>query len=169
MVSISCLIFVNTACLVSVADDDERAFSNVVADNQYAALGLMLMGTLARAQTVLNELGGNGGVDADGDGGEELEGEENEISIEEKDGEAREIETDLGEVMSREAVADIERDDDEVQLKKLKKSKRKAKTDGDGDEVAGAANGEGPLPAKRPKKKRKKGGDAFDDLFAGLI
>lgn len=163
------MIFVSSVWLGSVADDDERAFSNVVADNQYAALGLMLMGTLARVQTVLNELGGNGGVDADADGGEELEGEENEISIEEKDGEAREIETDLGEVMSREAVADIERDDDQVQLKKLKKSKRKAKTDGDEDEVAGVADVEGSLPAKRPKKKRKKGGDAFDDLFAGLI
>jgi len=145
------------------------AFSNLVADNQYAALGLMLMGTLARVQTVLSELGGSGRAAADGDGGEEFEGEENEILKEENSGGARETEADLGEVVSREAVAEIEEDDDEVQLKKLKKSKRKAKTDGDRDGEAGAADGEGSLPAKRPKKKRKKGGDAFDDLFAGLI
>lgn len=30
-----------------------RAFSNLVADNQYAALGLMLMGTLARLKTIV--------------------------------------------------------------------------------------------------------------------
>ncbi|KAK0100979.1 hypothetical protein ONS95_013032 [Cadophora gregata] len=139
------------------------AFSNVVADNQYAALGLMLMGTLARLQTVMKDLGRereNGGGDVE----EDCEGDEKEIAPLEKDDDARKA--DLGEVVSREGVLGIEGHvDDEMQLKVSKKLKRRDKAER-GEESA--IGGEAP-PAKRPKKKRKKGGDAFDELFAGLI
>ncbi|PVH85421.1 hypothetical protein DL98DRAFT_568206 [Cadophora sp. DSE1049] len=141
------------------------AFSNVVADNQYAALGLMLMGTLARVQTALKELGRER-EDGDGEGAVD----EKEISREEKEGDARETEADLGVVVSREAVLRTEGDDDdEVQLKKSKKLKRRERAEKEEEGAAGAEAGGDAPPAKRPKKKRKKGGDALDDLFAGLI
>lgn len=126
------------------------------------------MATLAHIQTILRRLG-----------------KERESEIDEEDADkdqemlgepAREHETDLGEVVSREIASEPgvekeeEADDDAVEIKKLKKKRRERVVD-DGKEGKGDGDGEGDSvkPAKRPKKKRKKGGDAFDDLFAGLI
>lgn len=141
------------------------AFSNVVADNQYAALGLMLMGTLARVQSVLKELGRERE-----DGNDEGVGEEKEVSREVKEGgDARETEIDVGEVVSRKAFLGTEADDDGIKSQKSKKSKKRREGLEWEESTAGAEPGGDASSAKRPKKKRKKGGDAFDDLFAGLI
>ncbi|XMA12413.1 hypothetical protein WAI453_005204 [Rhynchosporium graminicola] len=139
------------------------AFSNVIADNQYAALGLMIMATLARVQTLLKSLdkeseseSENGDPDLPPSAAKGLDAESVDIARG----------TDLGEVVSREDVVDMEEDDgvDIKRLKKKKKKRERVEDEGEAESAAGVAA----TPAKRPKKKRKKG-DAFDDLFAGLI
>lgn len=139
-----------------------RAFSNVVADNQYATLGLMLMGTLASFRSVIRPFGK--GEEEDGNVGPGI----GEVV---SDGHVRVApEDDFGEVVRREEVeiaAPVEEDVEEAEAvvaKKLKKSKRREVVAQDQMEEVEAES----TPAKRPKKKRKNG-DAFDDLFAGLI
>ncbi|CZT06090.1 uncharacterized protein RCO7_05134 [Rhynchosporium graminicola] len=141
----------------------KEAFSNVIADNQYAALGLMIMATLARVQTLLKSLdkeseseSENGDPDLPPSAAKGLDAESVDIARG----------TDLGEVVSREDVVDMEEDDgvDIKRLKKKKKKRERVEDEGEAESAAGVAA----TPAKRPKKKRKKG-DAFDDLFAGLI
>jgi ribonuclease MRP protein subunit RMP1 len=140
------------------------AFGQLVADNQYAALGLMLMGCLARLRRVLGLLRGNRDRDSvddrDGHGVDkrDLEGEL-------KDG------MDAGEVVRREEVVGEEGhekidDEDEEEGTSLKKAKAKKLSIPAEEEQTSVA--EDPTATKRPKKKRKKG-DAFDDLFAGLV
>ncbi|KFY74405.1 hypothetical protein V499_05563 [Pseudogymnoascus sp. VKM F-103] len=174
------------------------AFSTVVADNQYASLGLMLMGCLAR----LNKL-----ISFPKDEGEEME----EVVKVEKTASSHVLEVeDFGEAISREEL--------EGSVKSLKTPK-KGKKSADGLLEAGSTPSSGrkglsvssstkkvitetvasesddavsPAPTtekkrkkarettvttastktttpKPPKKKRKKGGDEFDDLFSGLI
>ncbi|CZT46210.1 uncharacterized protein RSE6_06609 [Rhynchosporium secalis] len=144
-------------------EEESKAFSNVIADNQYAALGLMIMATLARVQTLLKSLekeseseSENGDPDLPPSAAKGLDAESVDIARG----------TDLGEVVSREDVVDME-EDDGVDIKKLKKKKKRRERVEDEGEAESAA-GVAATPAKRPKKKRKKG-DAFDDLFAGLI
>jgi ribonuclease MRP protein subunit RMP1 len=144
-----------------------RAFSTLVADNQYAALGLLLIGILARLRTVLEVLGKELGIEI------EIEEIESPALVEEKEVKApqNDVSDDFGEVVSRTAVTVEEdnvlgEDDQEspvVSKKKDGKKKRK--------EVEEAQKGKEAMdstPSKRPKKKRKKG-DAFDDLFSGLV
>ncbi|OBT52363.1 hypothetical protein VE04_04606 [Pseudogymnoascus sp. 24MN13] len=174
------------------------AFSTVVADNQYASLGLMLMGCLAR----LNKL-----ISFPKDEDEEME----ELVKVEKTASSHVLEVeDFGEAISREEL--------EGSVKSLKTPK-KGKKSADGLLEAGSTPSSGrkglsvsspkkkvitetvasesddavsPAPTtekkrkkvrettvttastktttpKPPKKKRKKGGDEFDDLFSGLI
>ncbi|KAL2067877.1 hypothetical protein VTL71DRAFT_15975 [Oculimacula yallundae] len=141
------------------------AFSNLIADNQYASLGLMLMATLARVQTLLKTLGKESESPSQSENGDVNVGP---ASLRKEKPEAAEdaLEIDLGEVVSREAILEAE-EDDGVESGKLKKKKKKKRRD---EEIADSADGDGATSAtaKRPKKKRKKG-DAFDDLFAGLI
>ncbi|KAH6715227.1 hypothetical protein BKA61DRAFT_655519 [Leptodontidium sp. MPI-SDFR-AT-0119] len=143
------------------------AFSNLVADNQYAALGLMLMATLARVRSVLRVLG-NGKEKESGNesGDEEGKGDAREVLAAEPMVDARE--TDLGEVVGREEIVGIEGEDGGLVVKKIKKIKKKKRRERAEEEESDAGAETVPAPAKRPKKKRKKG-DAFDDLFAGLI
>ncbi|OBT99088.1 hypothetical protein VE01_02369 [Pseudogymnoascus verrucosus] len=174
------------------------AFSTVVADNQYASLGLMLMGCLAR----MNKL-----ISFPKDEDEEME----EVVKVEKTASSHVLEVeDFGEAISREEL--------EGSVKSLKTAK-KGKKIADGLLEAGSTPSSGrkglsvssskkkvitetvasesddavsPAPTtekkrkkvrettvttastktttpKPPKKKRKKGGDEFDDLFSGLI
>ena len=165
-----------------------RAFSNLVADNQYSVLGLMLLGTLARVKSILGRLMGD---------------EDHEVTVdvkatEEKASEALQqqddpSDDDFGEVVRREDIlADVEgsRDDlheegeDEVDedgrpgeqgeeetTEEIEKStvarpwkkKRIGPWIGRDEGLA-----EESTPSKPPKKKRKKG-DAFDALFDSLI
>ena len=164
-----------------------RAFSNLVADNQYSVLGLMLLGTLARVKSILGRLMGD---------------EDHEVTVdvkatEEKASEALQQQDDpgdddFGEVVRREDIlADVEgsRDDlhegeDEVDedgrpgeqgeektTEEIEKStmarpwkkKRIGPWIGRDEGLA-----EESTSSKPPKKKRKKG-DAFDALFDSLI
>ncbi|QSZ37862.1 hypothetical protein DSL72_008962 [Monilinia vaccinii-corymbosi] len=140
------------------------AFSQLVADNQYATLGLMLMGCLARLYRILGAL-------------RVLTPEE----IAEKAGAVKEtakvdepeIGEDLGEKIVRggpvPGMMEENHKEDDAGLKKSKLKKRKQE-----GEVLDQKTTKSPsshsTPAKPPKKKRKKkGGDLFDDLFDGLI
>ncbi|KAB8291800.1 hypothetical protein EYC80_006592 [Monilinia laxa] len=145
------------------------AFSQLVADNQYATLGLMLMGCLARLYKVLGNL-------------RVLTAEE----IAEKAGTVKEtakvnepeVGEDLGEKIVRDAPvpgvtesnSDVEEEvKDDTEVKILKQKKRKPEGEGS-DKKTSKLSSLDSTPAKPAKKKRKKkGGDAFDDLFDGLI
>ncbi len=132
------------------------AFGGVVADNQYAALGLMLIGTLARVRKVIGPLRREG----DGEG-------RDMIRVEEMDGK----ELDLGEFIRREELVGKEGGEGEPDVKdveegaglKTSTAKRNA-----GSTKGNISITEDTKSMKRPKKKRKKG-DVFDDLFEGLV
>jgi ribonuclease MRP protein subunit RMP1 len=87
------------------------AFSNLVADNQYAAMGLFLLGTLARVRTLTGPLGRERGGDEDKDEAvEEVAGmgiEKGRLGIE------REETYDFGEVVRREDLLEPSEDKEE--------------------------------------------------------
>jgi ribonuclease MRP protein subunit RMP1 len=126
----------------------------------------MLMATLGRVRKLILPLGKE----------EEDEGVEGKTVAE---GVVDHEQLDLGEVVRRDEVEEIagekrkeketgeaeEEGDDGVEVKKSRKKEKKEKRSmGEAELSKGAES----TPAKRPKKKRKKG-DAFDDLFDSLI
>ena len=158
------------------------AFSNLVADNQYSALGLVLLGCLARVKSLIRQFVED----------EKVEGanSEAEVVVMEFVTVENERQDDLGEVVDRrEILGNLEGplDADEVsgdeqdileeqiapeaaeEIQRVTISKQgKKKRMGplvDRDE---SLTTETETPSKPPKKKRKKG-DAFDDLFSSLI
>lgn len=156
-----------------------RAFSTVVADNQYASLGLMLMGCLAR----LNKLISMPREREEEEEADKVDQAENTASRNMFRGE------DLGEEVSREEMVKSVSKDTES-LTTLKKGKRNVDTSSFGKalavtEAGSISKGEEALKTvemtastttssktatlKPPKKKRKKGGDEFDELFSSLI
>lgn len=156
-----------------------------MADNQYSALGLVLLACLARVKSVIRQLvedekveGADSEAEVQGDVVMELETVENERR------------DDLGEVVDRrEILGNLEgplndnevsgdeqemledqiapEDTEEAQRVTISKQGKKKRTRPlvDRDE---SLRRETATPSKPPKKKRKKG-DAFDDLFSGLI
>lgn len=130
-----------------------RAFSAVVADNQYAALGIMLLGTLARIRTTIAPLR------KDEEKGGDME--DSEIKTSQIAG----LE-DLGVAVSREEVKRISERGDEVASEdgqdSIEEKKPKKKRSDSHKQVLGST------PSKRPNKRRKRV-DAFDDLFDKLI
>lgn len=148
-----------------------------MADNQYSALGLVLIGALARVKSVLTAILGEEdeeGVEM-GDENPELKMNVNvdcpvDTGVLEpvERGEAADHGDDLGEVISREKVDEFvlgktaEGAGELNNSTKGRPKKRKEKERGN------AGIGES-TPLKPPKKKRKKGGDAFDDLFSSLL
>ncbi|RDW70316.1 hypothetical protein BP5796_08713 [Coleophoma crateriformis] len=145
------------------------AFGNLVADNQYAPLGLMLMACLARTSKVIKPLGWEREMERqrqreDEDRDAEMDGKAgpDEVAREklEVDG------VDLGEKVEREQVLEEgNRDESEVTASKVKRS-RKEDRPGSGETATEPRE----VSSKKPKKKkRKKGGDAFDDLFDSLM
>jgi len=138
------------------------AFSALVADNQYANLGLMLMGTLARIRKIVQSLR------------KEVEDEDDdaEIKVEVLLGED-EI-PDLGEVIMREdaqmtspvAVEGGENAGASVESKKNKKKRRLAVEDLGEDSTIESAPSK---PREKKKKKKRKDHDEFDDLFDSLL
>lgn len=146
------------------------AFSALVADNQYANLGLMLLGSLARIKKIIQPL-------------------RNEVEDEKEDVDSKIYELshgsgqlDLGEVIPREDVEmtnrvtrakdEGEKDvdagadtgaDADVQRKKKKKKITTAK---EWEEDAGV---ELTPPKPRKVKKKRKDYDEFDDLFGSLL
>lgn len=138
------------------------------------------MGTLAKIKRIIRPLGPVRAASPE-DGEPVIERGSTSAALTQKD----EPKDDLGEVVTREgleeviarsgvgkaedhnAVIDEDEDEETVQVKKAKKKRkpREAEAQGNGD-----TEGKTEVAAtKRPKKKRKKGGDAFDDLFSSLI
>ncbi|CAG8962051.1 hypothetical protein HYFRA_00005093 [Hymenoscyphus fraxineus] len=173
------------------------AFTTLTADNQYAALGLMLLGSLARFQTVIKQVAKeiNLVLDKDLEIPEIIQSREGISDLGLLQGKG-----DVGEVISREAFGPLglegrDVDDGEgedvgslrekvVKEKKRRNEvvedvesegndgasnllKRKKKRKESGEEVV-SVKGESTAKVKKAKKKKKKG-DAFDDLFGGLI
>lgn len=154
----------------SANGETHRAFSQLVADNQYATLGLMLMGCLARLYKVLGTLRVLSA--------EEIAEKAGTVKETVKVNDEPEVGEDLGERIVRDApvsgvtenstqVEKEANDDTEVNISKQKKRK----PEGEGsDKMISKLPSLDSTPVKPPKKKRKKkGGDAFDDLFDGLI
>jgi ribonuclease MRP protein subunit RMP1 len=135
------------------------AFSRLVADNQYAALGLMLLGILARVKRVI----------------EPLRGERDEVmeEVRNEEGLKGDEVLDFGEVIQREEILDLGRvnedrpaEEDEENDAASSNSKKKKRSMTTEEAIAPVAEDSNII--KQLKKKRKKG-DAFDDLFAGLV
>ncbi|PBP17443.1 putative Ribonuclease MRP protein subunit RMP1 [Diplocarpon rosae] len=133
------------------------AFSNVVADGQYAALGLFLVATLASVQTVMRRL-----VRSEVGSAKLLDEEYAPKSA--RDLGANLTEVDLGEAVTREDVMNA----DNVVTPEPGKEKKKKRWKEPMVDIGDEYELETP-PKKRAKTKRKKGGDAFDIMFAGLI
>lgn len=130
----------------------------VVADNQYAPLGLMLMATLAKVKKVVEpfreEVHATEAVSVKGEGkiqgvdfGERVAREE----LEDRLG--------VGTIDKKSTGTDIEEADADLIQPGRKRSKLAEKSQ---------KYVEGSPPTKRSKKRRKKG-DTFDALFDGLI
>lgn len=142
----------------------------MVKDLQYANLGLMLLGMLARIKSVIQRLGKE-------KSDEEGVGKGDEIRLDALVEVSREDEQmqDLGEVVRREELELISHEEereteDEVAVMgktpKVKQMNTEALTQLDGDN-------ESPPKKKKnkeeKKKKKRKRGDAFDDMFDSLI
>ncbi|KAM0127064.1 hypothetical protein ACHAP3_008958 [Botrytis cinerea] len=146
-----------------------RAFSQLVANNQYATLGLMLMGCLARLYKVLGALRVLTAEEIAEQAGVVKETPQlNEAEIVEDMGEKIMRDVPVSEVEDSQTVERKEEDDTNV--KKAKPKKRKQDGEVVESKTSKLASSSDSIPAKPPKKKRKKkGGDAIEDLFAGLI
>ncbi|KAE9374371.1 hypothetical protein N431DRAFT_503242 [Stipitochalara longipes BDJ] len=170
-----------------VFGDCFQAFSNLVADNQYSALGLVLLGSLARVKSILAQL-----VEEE-DAAEPDAGKEGLMEVEGAEGPG----DDFGEVVKRDGVlaglgklldyAVEEGEDERIGRKGTRgKEKRPATEETEQLTIANLSQLELEQPgrlnidkrpgqdmvvhAQRPRKKRKKAkGDAFDDLFSSLI
>jgi len=138
---------------------DERAyvaFSNLVADNQYAAMGLFLLGTLARVRTLIRPLG------RERDGDEEVEvGKE---VVKEEGGGKEEERYDFGEVVRREDLRELSEDVDvdgrrNSEVKDTKKRKSL---------VTGEEDVEVQIPTKRVKKAGIERTRGEDDVEIGV-
>lgn len=142
-----------------------RAFTNLTADGQYASLGLMLVGCLARARNVIRPFGNL-------KQNQEICNNVNDIPT---------TNDDLGELVKRDSPLGWEDDDqttsvhedvilasdDQVALPQTSRQKQKKSKRLPGKDVNVLAmemlGGE-----KHPKKKRKKA-NTFDSLFSSLI
>jgi len=125
-----------------------------VADNQFANLGLMLVGTLARFRRVIQPFS-------------KIKDEAEDAEIKLDESLIKQGDLDLGEVVKREDLGRSKDADDEdvhVELGKSKKEKRSA-----GMQELGHESMAESTPSKPRKKKRKRGGDEFDDLFGSLL
>jgi ribonuclease MRP protein subunit RMP1 len=130
-----------------------EAFSGLVGDNQYAALGLMLLGALARLGRVL-------GLDLKAEKaagelnvGSEASREENMAVL---GNEGVRVDEDLGVPLAREEIVETA----EAQTKQ--NEKENARLQGEAAVVETEK-----LPPK--KKRKKKHYDAIDELFSGLV
>jgi len=136
------------------------AFNAVIADERYAPLGLMLMGTLARLQKTIAPLTKDGDVES--------------VIDAMGHGRVKDVDEDLGEAISRKPLeGNVDEEEpkekaEEVEME-ISSAKRKGKR-GKQEKARKAVDlGEEQPPSKPPRKKRKKKGDAFDDLFDSLM
>lgn len=117
-----------------------RPFGAVVADNQYAPLGLMLLGTLARLNKIIMPLQ-----------------RKPEVLVPVVAQKKVSMIEDIGEPVMRETQLDLEnKEEPKAEHEKLDTKSKKVARPTDN------------TTSKPPKKKRKKG-NAIDDLFSGLV
>jgi ribonuclease MRP protein subunit RMP1 len=152
----------------------ERAFSAVVADNQYAALGLMLLGTLARLGKVL-------GVEIESQFQAAVEGEDGaKVASETLGAESRKRleegvggDVDIGVVLRREEFRrDAEGTKEVVIDTRTGSKKRPSVVESNADSLIPDSRTSVSTLAStiKPHKTRKrKKGDEFDELFSSLI
>jgi ribonuclease MRP protein subunit RMP1 len=127
-----------------------EAFSGLVGDNQYAALGLMLLGTLARLGRVLGLDLKAEEVVGDLDVGSEASREENMAVLGNED---VRVDEDLGVPLAREDIVGTAEAQNEKENTRLQGETAVVETE--------------KLPPK--KKRKKKHRDAIDELFSGLV
>jgi hypothetical protein len=152
----------------------ERAFSAVVADNQYAALGLMLLGTLARLGKVL-------GVEIESQFPAAVEGEEvAKLAPEPLGAESRKRlgesvggDVDIGVVLRREELRrEAESTEEVVIYARTGDTKRPNVLESNADSLiqdSGTSVSISASTIKPQKKRKRKKGDEFDELFSSLI
>jgi ribonuclease MRP protein subunit RMP1 len=152
------------------ADFLVSAFSNLTADLQYAALGMMLIGCLARARSLIRQFSNR----------------KTSTESQTREPEATQaipeigLRDDLGEVLRREPFANLDAQQVES-VEERPNSLEMVSTLGKYPlnpqahiEVERASpgrslkNSRSSTPAKKKKKKNKRG-DTFDDLFSGLL
>jgi len=165
-----------------------RAFTQLAADNQYAALGLFLLGVLAQVKTALDMLlppaaeeeeelqavgsrGGPASVDASASGVAMGDAPAADLEASRGSGQPIEMEEDIGVVVSRDEV-DRELQGNNCTPKPVQVHGNKKKTVASTPDpvsrtkrVPGSGAGE---KAKGKKAKKRKKGDEFDDLFSSL-
>lgn len=129
-----------------------RSFGALIADNQFAALGLMLMGTLARISKIVIPLQKK--VEA-----------VIATTVKEKDSTAG----DIGEIVMRPIREKLPLQLDtkvhqQLEMEQGKSEKRSKKTAKSSSTLPSTDD----MPLKPPKKKRKKG-NAIDDLFSNIL
>lgn len=146
------------------------AFSALVADNQYAPLGLFLMATLS---AVKKEISGLRPREQEEVSNSDAAAEEN---LRAKGGSAEDLSIDLGEKVSREDVLaevvheDFGRSEGSMSGAGTSQKRRRSKsiTPDQGAATSTILDKPG-LTKEKKKKKKKKKGDAFDDLFSSLL
>jgi ribonuclease MRP protein subunit RMP1 len=119
------------------------SFSNLVADNQYAAMGLFLLGTLARVRTLISPMGRERVGDEDIEVGEEVG-----KKVVEEEGDGKEERYDFGEVVRREDLRELseDMDVDGQRDSEVKDTKKRESL------VTGEEDVEVQIPTKRVKK-----------------
>ena len=139
--------------------NESRAFSNLVADNQYSALGLVLLGCLARVKSALAMLVEEAEIAVS------IVGEEPSVEIERADGPS----DDFGEVERTEGETKLPAVEETPQLTMSTLAQLESEQPGS-PRIDKRPGQDMVVHAPKPRKKRKEGkGDAFDDLFSSLI
>jgi hypothetical protein len=130
----------------------------VVVDTQFSALGLMLIGTLARLDSLIAPMVPESKVSftvPNPDFGDKVH---DHVFAHE----------DLGEEISREKFLEGDGGGAELELPTLNKKKRRPSP----ESMGGGANVDLDRPRStqtKPERKRKKKGDVFDEMFSALI
>lgn len=138
----------------------EAAFRGLVGDGQFAVLGVVLLGVLGRVVRVLGVLGRMKG--------------RNLAVVDQEDLGIGEVGEDLGTVVERAMGGEfgevVERDEHEGETEDDVRAP--VETNAQPSEEFQDTRSTAPTPRSKPcsstKKKRKRTGDAIDDLFAGL-
>jgi ribonuclease MRP protein subunit RMP1 len=152
----------------------ERAFSAAVADNQYAALGLMLLGTLARLRKVLGvEIESQFQAAVEGEEGAKLASETLGADSRKRLGEGVGRDVDIGVVLRREELRREAKSTEEVVIDtRIGDTKRPNVLESNTDSLmpdSGTLASTSALAIKPQKKRKRKKGDEFDELFSSLI
>lgn len=153
--------------------DIYRAFSNLTADGQYASVGLTLLACLAKAKSVVRPFSNV------------QEGEQKDVVAEVRvEAVPSGGEDDLGEIIKRETLVEaaevkkpkkpimieneIDIDEEDITSRSQQDRKNK-KRKNPVEESTHSISTPDSTAIKKAKKKKRKQGDAFDDLFSSLL